>query len=148
MIDMRPMCDGDLDWVAECERNLREFAWTRALFADSLTAGHLCRVLVRGECLLGYAVVMQVLDEAHLLIIGIAGDEQGRGLGGLFLDQLCQHLKENGALQMFLEVGATNERALRLYARQGFAEIGRRKAYYPAAGATREDAIVMKKTLC
>jgi ribosomal-protein-alanine N-acetyltransferase len=47
---------------------------------------------------------------------------------------------------MLLEVRATNQPALALYAQQGFAEIGRRRGYYPAE-AGREDAIVMAREL-
>jgi ribosomal protein S18 acetylase RimI-like enzyme len=47
---------------------------------------------------------------------------------------------------MFLEVRVSNERARRFYERNGFAEIGRRRGYYPAA-AGREDAIVMARDL-
>jgi ribosomal-protein-alanine N-acetyltransferase len=46
---------------------------------------------------------------------------------------------------MFLEVRESNQTAQRLYARHGFAVIGRRKGYYavPNAAGQREDAITM-----
>jgi ribosomal-protein-alanine N-acetyltransferase len=44
---------------------------------------------------------------------------------------------------LWLEVRASNERARRLYARRGFAEVGLRRGYYPAAQGRREDAVVM-----
>jgi ribosomal-protein-alanine N-acetyltransferase len=34
-----------------------------------------------------------------------------------------------------------------VYHHLGFVQIGQRKNYYPAAGAAREDAIVMRKML-
>lgn len=147
MTKMRPMRFDDLDWVAECEREIRSFAWGLSQFADSIAAGHLCRVLEGEAGLLGYAVVMQVLDEAHLLNIGIARAEQGRGLGAFLLDALCLQMKQGGAAGIFLEVAVGNEPALRLYQGHGFETLGRRKAYYPAAGGGREDALVMKKEL-
>ena len=48
---------------------------------------------------------------------------------------------------MFLEVRPSNPRAIALYDRRGFNEIGRRPRYYPAAGHGREDAIVMAMEL-
>jgi ribosomal-protein-alanine N-acetyltransferase len=137
----------DLEWVAGCEREIREFAWGAAQFADSLTAGHLCRVLEGEQALLGYAVVMQVLDEAHLLNIGIARAEQRKGLGAFFLERLCEQMAQSGAASFFLEVAVGNAPALRLYQSLGFETIGRRKAYYPAVGGGREDALVMKREL-
>ena len=41
----------------------------------------------------------------------------------------------------------SNLRAIEVYQRAGFTEIGRRKAYYPVAENQREDAIVMRMEL-
>ncbi len=49
-----------------------------------------------------------------------------------------------GAESVLLEVRPSNARALAVYERFGFAEIGRRKGYYPAHEGKREDAIVMR----
>ena len=89
---------------------------------------------------------MNVLDEAHLLDIGIVAALQGRGLAMRFLDWLAEGAKARGACDFYLEVRPSNAAALRLYARSGFVEIGRRRGYYPAADG-REDAIVMRRTL-
>jgi ribosomal-protein-alanine N-acetyltransferase len=48
---------------------------------------------------------------------------------------------------ILLEVRPSNERALAVYKKYGFAEIGRRKGYYPAHEGQREDAIVMRFVL-
>jgi ribosomal protein S18 acetylase RimI-like enzyme len=40
-----------------------------------------------------------------------------------------------------------NHRARALYLRRGFAEVGLRRGYYPAANGGREDAIVMRLDL-
>jgi ribosomal-protein-alanine N-acetyltransferase len=45
---------------------------------------------------------------------------------------------------VLLEVRPSNTRALEIYERYGFKQIGRRKGYYPAADGQREDAIVMR----
>ncbi|MDF3835797.1 ribosomal-protein-alanine N-acetyltransferase, partial [Cupriavidus basilensis] len=46
---------------------------------------------------------------------------------------------------MLLEVRPSNGGAIALYRQAGFAEIGRRKGYYPAAGQVREDALVLRR---
>jgi len=46
---------------------------------------------------------------------------------------------------MLLEVRPSNVGALNLYHEAGFAEIGRRKGYYPAVHG-REDALVLQRT--
>ena len=42
---------------------------------------------------------------------------------------------------------ASNERARQIYLRRGFAEVGVRRGYYPAAKGQREDAVVMSLDL-
>ncbi|GAB1461001.1 hypothetical protein MASR2M50_27760 [Thauera sp.] len=91
-------------------------------------------------------IVMNVLDEAHLLDIAVTLEAQGSGLATRFLDWLAETARARGARDFYLEVRPSNTAALRLYARGGFVEIGRRRGYYPATGG-REDAIVMRRAL-
>lgn len=136
----------DLDWVSETEQQIYPFPWSRTNFADSLSAGYSSWIMQLDGEVAGYAVLMLVMDEAHLLNISIKSSLQGRGLGSLLLDHLCLKAAGFGATQMFLEVRSSNEAGLRLYDKWGFARIGRRKAYYPAEQG-REDAIVMRRML-
>jgi ribosomal-protein-alanine N-acetyltransferase len=141
-----PMTIDDLDWVVENERELHAFPWTRGNFADALGAGYsawLLRVDGRAQA---YAVMMEVLDEAHLLNISVASGAQRRGLGAAMLAHVCGEARRRGASQIFLEVRPSNAAALALYRRAGFEPIGRRRGYYPAPGG-REDAIVMRLAL-
>lgn len=137
-----PMREQDLDEVARVERTLFDFPWTRTNFADSLAAGYLCRVLWQGRALAGYAVMMCVLDEAHLLNISVATEFQRRRLGWRLLGHLGREAASHGAARMFLEVRPSNAAGRAMYHRAGFQPIGRRPAYYPALDG-REDAIVM-----
>ena len=52
-----------------------------------------------------------------------------------------------GARTLFLEVGFDNPAARRLYQSLGFAEVGRRAAYYARVEGPPADAIVMRLTL-
>ena len=58
-----------------------------------------------------------------------------------FLQQLFKVAKGKKAERMFLEVRPSNTRAVGLYEKLGYAQIGKRKNYYPA-GDGREDALV------
>ena len=62
---------------------------------------------------------------------------------------MIEKAKNLPADQVFLEVRASNAPAIALYERAGFASIARRASYYPAGGvgATREDALVMRRSL-
>ncbi|MFN4064792.1 ribosomal protein S18-alanine N-acetyltransferase [Parazoarcus communis] len=143
---LRPMTEDDLDWVVEAEALLHAFPWTRGNFADSLAAGYRCSILQSENRRIAYAVVLHVLDEAHLLNISVVASAQRGGAGSLLLEHLRAQALMQGARHFFLEVRPSNEAAIALYRKSGFTEIGRRKAYYPALEG-REDAIVMKLDL-
>lgn len=147
----RPMQRRDLGVVAAIERQIYPFPWTRGNFADSLTAGYDAWVFedaaVPGDALLGYAVVMWVPDEVHLLNLSVALTTQGAGVGRAMLEWLLRDAGRRGARGMMLEVRPSNARAIALYRSSGFAQIGLRKRYYPAANDTREDAWVLLRKL-
>lgn len=145
-LSIRPMRMGDVDWVSRCEAQICRFPWTHANFADSLSAGYSGWLLLCDGEPAGYAVMMQVLDEAHLLTIGVSTQLQGQGLGAWILEFILETAKRQGASQIFLEVRPSNAVALSLYRKAGFLSIGRRKGYYPAAEG-REDALVLRRAL-
>jgi ribosomal-protein-alanine N-acetyltransferase len=145
-VEMFPMNQKDLDGVAELEGEVQAFPWSRGSFADSLAAGHsvwVCRV---GGDLVGFSIVMMVLDEAHLLNVAVSRRYQGKGYGARMLNHAMEQSKLNGAGKMFLEVRPSNSRAVELYRLFGFRQIGLRRGYYPAA-LGREDALVFEREL-
>jgi [ribosomal protein S18]-alanine N-acetyltransferase len=146
---VRPMSVSDLAQVVAIEADVYPFPWTRSNFADSLAAGYDAWVFEtsQGHELFGYAIVMWLPDEVHLLNISVAAVWQGRGLGAGMLDWLMRDAAHRRARSMLLEVRPSNDRALQLYERLGFRRVGVRRRYYPAAGNTREDAIVMVRRL-
>jgi ribosomal-protein-alanine N-acetyltransferase len=141
-----PMNERDLDAVAALEATLQVFPWSRGNFADSLAVGHSAWVLRLGGDLIGFSVVMSVIDEGHLLNIGICQHYQGRGYGARMLRHAMENARENGASKLFLEVRPSNERAVALYRHFGFRQIGLRKGYYPAV-VDREDGLIFDKEL-
>jgi ribosomal-protein-alanine N-acetyltransferase len=144
--DSLAMSADDLDAVVALEVSLQEFPWSRGNFADSLAAGHEARVLRLGADLVGFSVVMKVVDEAHLLNIGIDRRHQGHGHGTRMLHRIMDDARAAGARRLLLEVRPSNGQAIACYRHFGFSQIGVRRAYYPAA-AGREDALVFDKEL-
>ncbi|WP_342119605.1 ribosomal protein S18-alanine N-acetyltransferase [Pseudoduganella sp. OTU4001] len=143
-----PMQESDLDEVVAVEEAVYPHPWSRANFSDSLSQGYHAWVLrAQDRELMGYFLVMGIVDEAHLLNVAVARPWQGRGLGRLLVNQAVALSRGLGMESVLLEVRPSNGRALEIYQRYGFSEIGRRKGYYPAANSTREDAIVMRYAL-
>lgn len=138
----------DIEEVFAVERDAYSFPWTRGNFLDSLDNGYEARVLRddHGD-LLGYFLLMYVVDEVHLLNITVRPDLQGQGLGRKLLDKVMALARDADMHAVLLEVRPSNHHAQSVYQHLSFAQIGLRKNYYPAAGALREDAIVMRKTL-
>lgn len=143
---LRPMTASDLDAMMAIERVNFPFPWTEGNFKDSINSGYMCLIMEQGQQLIGYAVLMMVLDEAHLLNISVAQSHQGQGWGRYLLLQMMEIGREKGGLNMFLEVRPSNHSALGLYESMGFNEMGIRPGYYPAHNG-REDAVLMGMAL-
>jgi ribosomal-protein-alanine N-acetyltransferase len=139
-----PMTQQSVDLVLAIEESAYAFPWTRGNFVDSLVANHICRILCdeRGA-LLAYFIAMPGVGEMHLLNLTVVPGAQGLGHGRALLRAMVKLCKDRAASELWLEVRQSNHRALRIYERFGFVCKGVRKRYYPAAGDTREDAVVM-----
>ena len=141
---LRPMTLDDLPAVVAIERQVQFAPWSEKLFADGLERGHDCLTAVTtdgGIC--GFSVVQSILDEAHLLNIAVDPAAQGQGIGRQLLDAVIARAAAREASMIFLEVRSGNTRAIELYNRAGFNEIGLRKNYYPAPGGGKEHAVMM-----
>jgi len=136
----------DLSEVANLEKSLYAFPWSLGNFRDSLTAGYDCWTVTHGETVIGYAVLMVALDEAHLLNFAIAAEWQNQGIGRGFLKHMIEVAKQAGCQIVYLEVRPSNIPARHLYKTIGFQQIAIRPEYYPAV-AGREDALFLGLSL-
>lgn len=145
-VSLRPMREADLDEVMRIEQRAYPFPWTRGIFRDCLQAGYPMWVQEEGGAIVGYGVLSIAAEEAHVLNLCTTPGREGLGLGRRMLQALLRIARGSGAQRVFLEVRPSNPRAITLYERSGFNEIGRRPRYYPAHEG-REDAIVMAMEL-
>lgn len=90
--------------------------------------------------LIGLGCLWAVLEEAHIIMLAIHPQFQGRGCGQALLWALLRSAADRQLERSTLEVGAANLAAVSLYKKFGFKEAGRRKGYYEDTG---EDALVM-----
>jgi ribosomal-protein-alanine N-acetyltransferase len=96
-----------------------------------------------GGKLIGFILSRVAAGEAEILSVAISPPWRGRGLSRQLLDLHLRRLAGIGIRSVFLEVGAQNAPACRLYCRAGFQEVGRRNGYYED-GAT---ALVLRRDL-
>lgn len=134
--------------VLAIENDVFPFPWSYGSFISCIASDYECWLVRDGSnALVGYFVVMKVVDEAHLLTIALRRDLHGQGYGQIMLRKVVEIACTLDADSVFLEVRVSNVPAFRLYERFGFREIGRRKNYYEAAASAREDAIMMSLPL-
>jgi ribosomal-protein-alanine N-acetyltransferase len=149
-IEMRfaMMQASDIEQVVSIENDAFPFPWTRGNFLDSLASGYPAWVMrAHDGRLAGYFLLMNAVDELHILNITVRPDLQGSGLGRVLLNKVVALARAENMQSVLLEVRPSNQRALDVYRHVGFVQIGVRKNYYPAGAAAREEAIVMRLLL-
>ncbi|MGC9291271.1 MAG: GNAT family N-acetyltransferase [Acidobacteriaceae bacterium] len=101
---------------------------------------------MQGELVTGFAVVAMLqlagANECELENMAIDPVWRHRGLGRRLVEAVLAWCQERNALQLSLEVRASNSAALGLYATMGFHPVGRRFQYYTQPV---EDAILMTR---
>lgn len=142
----RPMREDDLDAVCAVERRVFDFPWNPGVFLSCLHEGCECRILERGDRIVGYGVMAAGAGECHLLNLCIHPDFRRRGHGRALLRCLLGIAVRRGAVRAILEVRADNPAAQNLYLSEGFNRISRRRNYYPSSDG-REDAVVLARVL-
>lgn len=99
-------------------------------------------VALDDETVAGYIGSQTVLDETDMMNVAVHPDYRRQGVGEALVNGLVEALKEKESRCLTLEVRASNEPAIALYGKLGFAQIGRRKNYYRNP---REDALILRK---
>jgi [ribosomal protein S18]-alanine N-acetyltransferase len=131
----------DVVELLEIEREQFPEPWTKAMLIEEVTNAVNRRYTVAHESrsIIGYLGAMFVEPDVHITTIGTRREHEGRGVATALLTELWPVARARGATRATLEVAASNERAMALYRRFGFAPVGLRKGYYQKTG---EDAIV------
>jgi ribosomal-protein-alanine N-acetyltransferase len=122
--------------------------WSEASYREELhRASGLCLGLTqahssdqRNSPLLAFGCVWHVLDELHLIAVGVHPHYRRQSLGLLLLLSLLGDACNRGLAHATLEVRVSNRAAIALYERVGFVSVGHRRQYYADTG---EDAVLM-----
>ena len=88
----------------------------------------------------GYAGLMYVLDEGYISNVAVSPDRRREGIADMLLTELYERAKAKKLSFLTLEVRESNIPAQSLYKKNGYTEVGRRKAYY---SRPKEDAVLM-----
>jgi ribosomal-protein-alanine N-acetyltransferase len=138
---IRQMNGGDVAPVAAIESS--SFSpWSREQVAAELqrkTGLAFVAVAAAGE-LQGWCCGLRAGADAELLKITVNPAKRRQGIAEALLLELCFQFKLHETVQIFLEVRSQNLPALRLYAKLGFLETGRRRNYYKEPA---DDAVIL-----
>lgn len=145
-LDFRPMQREDLSEIIGIERQSYPHPWTQTIFGDCLHAGYSGWVCGRNGMIEAYGIISVAVGEAHLLNLCVREESRQQGIGRKMLRHLVAIARRHNTEVIFLEVRPSNAAARALYEDEGFNELGNRRDYYPA-GAGREDALILARTL-
>ncbi len=143
---IRPLTLADLDAVMEIESRAYDFPWTQGIFRDCLRVGYCCWCYENDGIIQGYGVMSVAAGESHILNLTVRPELQRQGIGSRLLKHFLQLARRHGADTLMLEVRPSNRKAISLYEKLGFNEIGVRRNYYPAEDG-REDALLLALSL-
>lgn len=138
---LRLLCETDIADVMNLEKSAHAYPWRQSSFEDCLKGRQKCWLAFSKDILCGLVVVTHAGGDAEILNISVSPSFQRRGIGRLLL-QLAIEETQDKAEMLFLEVRRSNKKAIDLYTKEGFFEIGERKGYYPTVNG-HEDAILM-----
>lgn len=118
-------------------------SWSAELEAAKTAPASRLVLVARDSRVVAAASFSTLAPDAELLRIVVAAKARRQGLGARLIEHGAGWACANGAQRMLLEVEHTNDAAIALYRRAGFAEIARRRSYY-GPGA---DALIMAADL-
>jgi ribosomal-protein-alanine acetyltransferase len=152
---IRPAVPADVRFMTMLGQGIPTAAyWTKDQYAALFGAGAAERLVLVAEDIklsadqpkpfrlfLGFLVARHTAAEWELenVVVGLSG--QRNGVGTKLLSALLAKARETNSEAVYLEVRESNAPARNLYARAGFEQAGRRKAYYKNPA---EDAILYR----
>ncbi|MEO0823784.1 MAG: GNAT family N-acetyltransferase [Pseudomonadota bacterium] len=145
VVEPTPAMAARLAALADAAFEGREIAWNAEQF-EPFTPPQ--GAVIADEAVAEGLLILQfAADEAEILNFGVMPAARRRGLGSALLAEALALAALHGAATLFLEVAIDNAPARALYTRAGFAEAGRRRAYYLRPDGSRADALILSRRL-
>ncbi len=133
----------DFPFLARIEKENMERPWTEAMIKEAYDSGdYLFFKATKGDKIVGYLSARLCIDECELNNVAVDRESRRNGVGTLLLSALESECKAGAFVVIFLEVNEKNIAAMKLYLKNGFSEMSRRKRYYGD-----DDAIILTKKL-
>ena len=139
---IRKMTAEDVSAVVEIEKECFSLPWSQKSFLNSLERDDtLFLVCVDDEAnVQGYVGMYISFGEAEITNVAVDPKQRKRGYADALISRSKEMAKDQNVTNILLEVRMTNQPAISLYKKHGFAEIGIRKGFYEFP---TEDARIM-----
>ncbi len=134
----------DVRDIQSIDRDSYPTPWSKELTVAQVTdPARMHLVAERSNVVVGHGGLIFLGDQAHIATIAVGFGARRQGVADALMVALITHAGEQGFEEVTLEVRASNQPAINLYDRHGFAVLGRRPGYYADNG---EDALIMTTT--
>lgn len=138
---IRQMTEEDMEQVYSIESSSFTRPWSKESFLSSLkNPQNLYLVAEEGGTVLGYCGLWGIVGEGEITNVAVDQRFRKQGVGEAILRELIRQAREDGITAFTLEVRVSNQSAIHLYHKLGFADTAVRKNYYEAP---IEDALIM-----
>ena len=133
----------DIDNLYQLENSTFVSPWTYSQFEYEIKENSFSKLLIieENEELIGYIDYWIIFDQATINKICIKEKYRRNGLAQKLLDMCFEDIKENECMVITLEVRKSNEKAIKLYQKNGFDIVLTKPQYY----SDGEDAYYMVK---
>jgi ribosomal-protein-alanine N-acetyltransferase len=129
----------DVPQILELERKAPQAAhWTAPQY-EKLVGGGIVLVAQAAGRFCGFLCAQSVASEWEIENVVVAHQSLRLGIGSALVQELAKRAQRESVSAILLEVRESNLPARRLYEKQGFREVGRRRNYYADPS---EDAIL------
>lgn len=140
---IRKMTKEDIPFVAAVEAECFSLPWSRqALEAELSNEKAYFQVAFLSEKPAAYMGMHIVLDECYITNVAVSEDFRRRGLGEALVRNALSVAEKKNCCFITLEVRKSNEKAIALYEKCGFENMGERKDFY---SSPTENAIIMTR---
>lgn len=156
-IIIQPAVESDLQRIEELHGLCFERGWSGseliAMFQQPANIFLVARHVARPDlAAAGFNIIRQTVEEAEIISIAVDPAQRGRDVADALMRRAIIDLVSDRVPKLFLEVDESNEAALGLYKKLGFAVVGTRPGYYSKDDTTNSEmtntnALVMRLDL-
>lgn len=142
-LEIRKMTGEDIPFVARLEAECFSSPWSQqALEAELVNEKAYFQVALISGSLAAYMGMHIILDECYITNVAVSEDFRRRGIGEALVKNALSIAEKNKCCFITLEVRKSNEKAVALYEKCGFENMGERKDFY---SSPKENAIIMTR---